>query len=79
MHSFTIDGPYNVNIDIMPRHNGTGTLTADHHKNERNKVYDCSETTFWNLVSLDASYLISRDIFLINPVHHNCKQFSYVP
>jgi nitrous oxide reductase len=24
MHSFTIDAPYNVNIDITPRHNGTG-------------------------------------------------------
>ena len=30
MHSFTIDAPYNVNIDITPRYNGTGTFTADH-------------------------------------------------
>ena len=30
MHSFTIDAPYNVNIDIAPRHNGTGTFIADH-------------------------------------------------
>jgi plastocyanin len=30
MHSFTIDAPYNVNIDITPRHNGTGTIIADH-------------------------------------------------
>jgi len=30
MHSFTIGAPYNVNIDITPRHNGTGTFTADH-------------------------------------------------
>src|SRR5215469_213526 len=30
MHSFTIDAPYNVSIDITPRHNGTGTFIADH-------------------------------------------------
>jgi len=27
MHSFTIDAPYNVNIDIAPRHNETGVST----------------------------------------------------
>jgi nitrous oxide reductase len=30
MHSFTIDAPYNVSIDITPRHNGTETFIADH-------------------------------------------------
>lgn len=29
-HTFTIDAPYNVNIDTGPRQNGTATFIADH-------------------------------------------------
>jgi nitrous oxide reductase len=29
-HSFTIDAPYNVNIDVGPRQNGTAAFVADH-------------------------------------------------
>ena len=30
MHSFTIDAPYNVDIDTTPAQNGTTTFVADH-------------------------------------------------
>jgi nitrous oxide reductase len=30
MHSFTIDAPYNINIDTTPRQDGTTTFVADH-------------------------------------------------
>ncbi|MFZ0513438.1 MAG: cupredoxin domain-containing protein [Candidatus Nitrosopolaris sp.] len=30
MHSFTIDAPYNVNIDTNPGQTGTATFVADH-------------------------------------------------
>jgi plastocyanin len=29
-HSFTINAPYNVDIDIAPGHNGAATFAADH-------------------------------------------------
>jgi len=29
-HSFTIDAPYNVNIDVAPRQNGTAAFLANH-------------------------------------------------
>jgi nitrous oxide reductase len=29
-HSFTIDAPYNVNIDVAPGQNGTAAFLADH-------------------------------------------------
>jgi nitrous oxide reductase len=29
-HSFTIDAPYNVNIDVAPAQNGTAAFLADH-------------------------------------------------
>lgn len=29
-HSFTIDAPYNVNIDVAPGQNGTASFLADH-------------------------------------------------
>ena len=29
-HSFTIDAPYNVNIDVGPGQNGTAAFLADH-------------------------------------------------
>jgi nitrous oxide reductase len=29
-HSFTIDAPYNVDIDVAPGQNGTATFVADH-------------------------------------------------
>ncbi len=29
-HSFTIGGPYKIDIDVAPGQNGTATFTADH-------------------------------------------------